>query len=279
MHAFWTMIDNATVRIIANDDIQFRFVYQNEPVRINLPTSFYQNNSQKAHLSSNWIFKAYNRNIDCQKKFEDNLKELISDDKFQHALKGKNVTINTVQEMKDIISTNALKDMMRSPVKKINWDSVDIVCRILFIRGVLLAYTREIVIWTWMGTNMNCKNFGTMSAPSNSLIMAAMLRFSMKKTKSFSIKHGFSQCLAVRPIHMAIPLRKPSTFWWQTIAFQLLLRKMRVRGIVRWLLEDLEYEISCENVAELHLSLRKNQKKRINGFLKTAKELSDYLND
>lgn len=120
MHAFWTMIDNATVRIIANDDIQFRFVYQNEPVRINLPTSFYQNNSQKAHLSSNWIFKAYNRNIDCQKKFEDNLKELISDDKFQHALKGKNVTINTVQEMKDIISTNALKDMMRSPVKKIN---------------------------------------------------------------------------------------------------------------------------------------------------------------
>lgn len=44
-------------------------------------------------------------------------------------------------------------------------------------------------------------------------------------------------------------------------------------------MEDLEYEISCENVAELHLSLRKNQKKRINGYLKTAKELSNYLND
>lgn len=40
-----------------------------------------------------------------------------------------------------------------------------------------------------------------------------------------------------------------------------------------------EYEISCENMAELLLSLRKNQKKRINGYLKTAKELSDYLND
>lgn len=40
-----------------------------------------------------------------------------------------------------------------------------------------------------------------------------------------------------------------------------------------------EYEISCENMADLLLSLRKNQKKRINNYLKTAKDLSDYLND
>ncbi|MBQ6741332.1 MAG: hypothetical protein IJR04_01930 [Bacteroidales bacterium] len=40
-----------------------------------------------------------------------------------------------------------------------------------------------------------------------------------------------------------------------------------------------EYEISCDNIAELLLSLRKNQKKRINDYLKTAKDLSEYLND
>jgi len=40
-----------------------------------------------------------------------------------------------------------------------------------------------------------------------------------------------------------------------------------------------EYEISCENIAELLLSFRKNKTKRIERYLNTAKELSVYLND
>ena len=40
-----------------------------------------------------------------------------------------------------------------------------------------------------------------------------------------------------------------------------------------------EYEISCENMADLLLNLRKNHIKRIFNYLNTAKELSRYLND
>ena len=40
-----------------------------------------------------------------------------------------------------------------------------------------------------------------------------------------------------------------------------------------------EYEISCENMAELLLIFRKNRIKRIKRYLNTAKELSIYLND
>lgn len=40
-----------------------------------------------------------------------------------------------------------------------------------------------------------------------------------------------------------------------------------------------EYEISCENMADLLLHFRRNQKKRIKKYLNTAKELSEYLND
>ncbi len=40
-----------------------------------------------------------------------------------------------------------------------------------------------------------------------------------------------------------------------------------------------EYEISCENLAELLLYFRRNQTRRIENYLNTAKELSEYLND
>ena len=40
-----------------------------------------------------------------------------------------------------------------------------------------------------------------------------------------------------------------------------------------------EYEISCENLAELLLFFRRNQTKCIEKYLNTAKELSEYLND
>lgn len=116
---FWSMVDEAIEKGTSNDT-SFLFVYPDdfEADWIGNMHSRSLYSGEQLSINHDWVLIPYNKHIERKDDLERNLNELINDADFRKALMQIGVDINSVDDLKDKITSACFADLISSRVIK-----------------------------------------------------------------------------------------------------------------------------------------------------------------